>query len=318
MERNRKLAIFTPFGEQDVSRIKAAAEGFEVIYAPDVDEAQQQKILVDTEICIGEPSWESIEKSTSLKLIQMTWAGTDKYTRAGRVFPSGIALCNASGAFGQIMSQYALGAVLSLYQLFPLYARQKEAHIWQQLDASRSIAGKTVLIFGAGNIGRATARLFRSLGALKITGVRRQSEVPPEFDEVCTLKEAACRLPSADIVIGCMPNTDDNQNYLDEAKLRSMKQDAVLVNMGRGAFVDIAALAGLLKEGYLFGAAIDVTVPEPLPGEHPLWDIPNLILTPHVAGPSFGNAYTESLIADICCENIAHYLTEETLKNRIY
>lgn len=294
-----------------------AAGDQELIFAPGLSPEEQKVILADAEICIGEPAWDILLENTSLKLVQMTWAGTDLYTRSGKKFPEQIRLCNASGAFGQTMAQYALGAVLSLYRHFPGYQRSQQNHTWKYLGIEKSLIGAKILIFGAGNIGSCCAKLFRDMGAEKIIGVRRNPEVPTYFDGVCTLQDAEKYLSWADIVIGCMPNTDDNQGYLSKERLSMMKEDAVLVNMGRGPLVDNMALAEQLKTGKLYGAALDVTSPEPLPADHPLWDCENLILTPHVSGPSFGNAQTEKILAEICCDNIRNMREGKPLRNLV-
>lgn len=313
-----KIAVLVPFCDEDIKRLAGAIPGAELVVEPDASPERQTELLSDAEVVIGEPELEAIAASKSLRLVQMTWAGTDKYTRAERPFPAGIALCSASGAFGRGMAQYALGMILALYRRIPDYLEQKQRHLWAELCAERSIVGKNVLIFGTGNIGGCTAKLLRAAGAARITGVRRSvSSIPEGFDAVCSLRDADGAIPQADIIIGCMPNTDENQSYFSEARLRSMKPDAVLVNMGRGAFVDCAALARVLDSGHLFGAALDVTQPEPLPPEHPLWSCSRLIITPHMAGPSFGCPETEHAICDICVENLCRYASGEPLRNAV-
>ena len=115
-----------------------------------------------------------------------------------------------------------------------------------------------------------------------------------------------------------LPGTKETAGLLDERRLRLMKKTAVLVNAGRGSLIDTAALEKVMAEGHLFGAALDVTAPEPLPESSPLWDMDNVIITPHVAGIGFGHLpETESKIADICCENLARYVRGEALINLV-
>lgn len=313
-----KIAVLVPFHSSDIERIAERFPDADICVAPDAAAEEQIGLLSDAEIVIGEPEYEAIEASDSLRFVQMTWAGTDKYTRSGRAFPDGITLASASGAFGQGMAQYALGVILSLYRRIPDYLKLKAEHRWLELPAERSVAGKSVLIFGSGNVGGSVAKLLRAAGARYIIGVRRNTaETPPEFDAVCSLEDAEGYIPDADIVIGCMPNTDENQGYFTERRLRSMKHDAVLVNMGRGAFVDCTALSRVLNDGHLYGAALDVTEPEPLPPDHPLWDCERLILTPHMAGPSFGCPETEQAILEICIDNIGRYKSGKPIRNKV-
>lgn len=313
-----KVVILVPFCSEAIERLRAAVPDAELILAPDAGVEAQTELLRTAQVVIGEPELDAIAASESLRLVQMTWAGTDKYTRCARPFPDGVSLCSASGAFGRGMAQYALGTVLALYRRIPEYLEQKRARLWRELPAERSVVGKCVLIFGTGNVGSCTAKLFRAAGAGHISGVRRRTDcVPDGFDDVCSLEAAQELIPTADIIIGCMPNSDENQGYLNEQRLMSMKSDALLVNMGRGAFVDCAALARVLDRGRLFGAALDVTEPEPLPPEHPLWDCDRLIITPHMAGPSFGCPETERAICDICADNLRRYATGAALRNKV-
>lgn len=314
----KRLVILAPLKEEQRRIIELAASGYEVIDAPGVPAEEQIALLQDCEICVGEPEWEAILKSDSLHLIQMTWAGADRYTRTEKKFPEGIRLCTASGAFGHAMSHYALAGVLSLYHHLPEYQKQQQQRKWNQLPAEISMIGATILIFGTGNIGSCTARLFRAAGAERIIGVRRKLEHMDGFDEICRLDDAEAYLPEADIVIGCMPSAAENDNYLNEKRISMMKKGAVLVNMGRGTFLELDALYDSLQNGSLYGAVLDVFNPEPLPEEHPIWNMPNVIITPHVAGPSKGNPVTERLIAEICRDNISRYIAGEELRNRIF
>lgn len=136
--------------------------------------------------------------------------------------------------------------------------------------------------------------------------------------KICRLDDAEAYLPEADIVIGCMPSSAENDNYLSEGRISMMKKGAVLVNMGRGTLLDLDALYDSMQKGSLYGAVLDVFNPEPLTEEHPIWNMANVIITHHVAGPSKGNPVTERLIAEICRDNIRRYITGEELRNRVF
>lgn len=314
----KKILVLAPFSAAQKRLLEEAAPGYAFLYAQAGD-ALSPSLTDGVEIIIGEPEHSVIAAAPALKWVQMTWAGTDKYTApSAKPFPQNIALTNASGAFGPIMSEYALGAVLSLYHRFPAYLRRQQRARWADAGAERSVCGKQVLIFGAGDVGRNTAGRFSALGA-HVAGVRRRTaEIPAGFERIVPLDAAEAELPGADIVINCLPNSASTAGYLSERRLSLLKPDAVLVNMGRGSFIDTDALARRLALLPGFSAALDVTDPEPLPEEHPLWKMENVILTPHVAGPSFGHCPdTEERICRICCDNLRFWQSGQPLVNRV-
>ena len=312
----KKILVLVPFAPAQRRQLAEAAPGWEFLYAK--EDAAQQTLPEGVEIVIGEPEHAAIAAAPELKWVQMTWAGTDKYTAAPEPFPAGVALTNASGAFGPIMSEYALGAVLTLYHRFPAYLQNQRQERWEDAGAERSLRGKLALIFGAGDVGRCTAEKLSFFGA-HVTGVRRRvSEVPAGFERLVSLEAAEGELPKADIVVCCIPNSAATAGYFGARRLALLKEDAVLVNMGRGSFVDAQALARRLEQFPAFSAALDVTDPEPLPEGHPLWQLENVLITPHVAGPSFGHCPdTEARICEICCGNLRRWLAGQPLKNRV-
>lgn len=294
-----KLVVFAPFAARHRQLIEQSATGLETVFLSAGLSAETQKAaLSDAEIVIGEPEWEAVAASDTLRLLQMTWAGTDKYTRTGKTFPDGIALCNASGAFGPMMAEYAVRQLRAFYP--------------------NSFNGQTALILGAGDVGTRTAEQLHEQGATCI-GVRRNTtEKAPCFDRLCTLHEAEDWLCRVDSIVCCLPNTPETVGWLNAYRIGLMRQDAVLLNMGRGNFIDTNALTEALQTGRLRGAVLDVTEPEPLPEDHPLRQLSNVRLTPHIAGASFGvSDDTEDRIGAICCENVRRYLQKEPLRNRV-
>lgn len=271
--------------------------------------------LGDAEICIGEPTLALVQQAEKLRWVQMTWAGTDIYTRRTG-FPERVTLTNASGAFGRTISEYVLGGILTLYRNFPAYREQQKQAVWRTVGAERTLYGRTVLILGTGDLGSNVAKRLRGFGTVNI-GVRRAAgETLPYFDEVRGIAELDELLPQADIVIGCLPNTPGTAGLLTETRLRRMKQDALLVNVGRGTLLSTAELAAVLADGHLSGAVLDVCDTEPLPPSSPLWGMENVLLTPHVSGRGFGHDRgTERLIWEIVMDNLARYLEGKKLRH---
>lgn len=231
--------------------------------------------------------------------------------------PQSAVLANASGAFGTIIAEYAIGSLVALYRSFGRYWSNKQAHIWQKYDHAETISGKTALVLGMGDIGANVARRLKVFGAA-VLGVKRTavSAVPADFDEAHTLDALDALLPRADIVIGCLPNTRETAGLLTAERLHAMKAGAVLVNVGRGSLAGTDDLVSALQDGHLGGAALDVFETEPLPADCLLWDMENVLLTPHIAGPSFGgSADVQNTIWHICMDNLERYLTGNPLKN---
>lgn len=267
------------------------------------------------EVVIGEPRTERIREAKNLKFVQMTWAGADIYTRGG--FPQGIKIANASGAFGSVIAEYVIGAILCVYRRFPEYIENQKVCIWRDAGAERTIEGKTALILGTGDIGSNIAKRLSAFGTKNI-GIRRTGAPAQYFDEMHTLSDIDSLLPHADLVIGCLPNTKETGHILNYDRLCLMKSDALFINVGRGSLIDTDALIRALEERRIAGAILDVLENEPLAADFPLWKMPNVLITPHISGRGFGHdPATEKKVWDICLENLRRYIAEEDIINEV-
>ncbi len=303
--------------EKFFKAIEKYKEEWKLFFADELSEQECNGMYRTAHVIVGQPDVELISENSNLEWIQMTWAGTDKYTcNAG--FPKHVQLTNASGAFGMIMSEYAIGAILSLYRRFPKYWQQQREHIWQDAGSEECLYGKTVLLLGTGDIGSNLAKRLEAFGTYNI-GVRRDTSKAVEgIQEMHDFEELDELLGRADIVACSLPNKPQTRGLLTKERLLHMKKDAVLLNMGRGSLIDTDDLVAVLETGHLRGVVLDVVNPEPLSKSHPLWDMERVMLTPHIAGPSIAHCQvTQDKIVDICCENIQRYLQGEPLCNRI-
>lgn len=258
--------------------------------------------LLDADFLMGYPAPSLLEQQNHIRLLQLTASGSELYT--GRALPFPIA--SAAGAYGNIVSEYVLAALLSFYHNLHRYRNQQSRHFWGFCGPNSGISGKNVLILGTGDIGCHLARKLRALGACPIGLTRSSCSHPEVFQALHPSSRLDDWLPQADAVVLCIPGSPENRGLFSYERLCRMRQDAVLINVGRGNLVDTDGLCRCLGEGRLGGAILDVTEPEPLPRDHPLWEVENVILTPHCAG-SFRDMPPELIqaIVDIACENLS-------------
>jgi len=242
-----------------------------------------------------------IEKMPVVRLVQLLTAGADAWV--GRL-PEHVTLCDARGVHDSSTSEWTVAAILAYLRNFPAFARAQAAREWIY-GPTDELAGKRVLVVGAGSIGAAIARRLAPFD-VSLTLVARRAR-----DGVHGVDELPGLLPHADVVVLVVPLTAATTGMVDAAFLGRMPDGALLVNAARGPVVDTAALTAELATGRI-GAAVDVTDPEPLPADHPLWTMPNLLLTPHVAGSVRGllpRAYR------LVAEQVHRYVAGQPLEN---
>ncbi len=215
---------------------------------------------------------------TGLRVVQLLSAGADAWV--GRL-PDAVTLCDARGVHDSSTAEWVLAAVLSSLRQFPAFARAQARREWSYAGYTPTdeLAGKRVLLVGAGSIGAAIeARLTPfEVEVTRVARTARPAETVHGVDELPAL------LPHADVVVLVVPLTDQTTGLVDGGFLAALPDGALLVNAARGPVVDTAALLAEVSTGRLH-AALDVTDPEPLPADHPLWELPNVLITPHVGG----------------------------------
>jgi phosphoglycerate dehydrogenase-like enzyme len=208
-----------------------------------------------------------------LRVIQLVSAGAEVWAQH---VPPGVLLCDGRGVHGGSTAEWVLTAILSVLREFPRFVRDQDAHRWES-RVTDELAGKKVLVVGAGDLGEHIATRLRAFDAAPTLVARRARDGVHGVDELPAL------LPSADVVVLVVPLTDDTRGLADARFLAAMADGALLVNAARGPVLVTDALLAELSSGRL-RAALDVTDPEPPPPDHPLWTAPNLLLTPHVGG----------------------------------
>jgi phosphoglycerate dehydrogenase-like enzyme len=216
---------------------------------------------------------EAIARMRNVKVIQTLTAGFDNVQP---FVPADVTLCNAAGVHDDATSELAVLLTLSALRDMPRSFKAQQDRHWETYFA-RSLADKTVLLIGYGNVGKAAEKRLLGFGC-KVIPVARTAR-----DHVHAISELPNVIPTADVVMLIVPNNPGTVNLVDAKFLASMKDDSVLVNVARGVVVDTDALVAELKTGRI-SAALDVTEPEPLPADHPLWSLPNVIITSHNGG----------------------------------
>ncbi len=275
---------------------KLSALGFELLFLDGGEEKRCDRDFsdVDAVMCYQFFNYNDIRRFTSLKYIHTTSAGLD-HMPMDYIREHGIRLCNAHDVYSVPMAEFALCGVLQVYRDAQRFHRLQTEHKWEKFGRNRELGGKKVCVIGAGSIGTETAKRFRAMGCV-VTGLCRHPAPRPEYDAVEHADRLEDVLRESDIVISTVPLTDETRHMLNAARFARMKDGAVLVNMSRGAIVDTAALIDAMRSGKLFGAVIDVCEEEPLPPDSPLWDVENLILTPHY---SFAGEYNTQRLFDL-------------------
>ena len=271
--------------------------------------------LTEAEIIIGETTPQDLLRAQKLQWFHLVWAGADRYK--SHFFPAGALFTNGSGAYGAYIAEHVIGGILCLYRQLRHYEALQKAHIWDQKWQETTLEGKTVLILGTGDLGGSLAKRLQGFDC-RILGICRSGQPQPGFHAMHTLADLDRLLPLVDVVVGCLPSTQETIGLMDARHLRMMKKNALLVNCGRGSFVVTKDLEDVLESGHLAGCVLDVTDPEPLPADSRLWDMEHVIITPHISGISFGHLpEMEDRIYRMAAENLRRYLDGESLLNRV-
>jgi phosphoglycerate dehydrogenase-like enzyme len=247
-----------------------------------------------------------------LRWLHATSAGVDGFFPLDWL-PRGIVFTSNHGAHGIKAEEYVRMALTMLHTRMPTIIANQRERRWQPIFTP-SIAGKTALIVGLGDLGEGAARAARQLG-MQVIGVRRRAKKSRYTDSVHPYTELDNLLPLADCVVLAVPLTAETRHLLDRRRLDLLKPSAGVINIARAPVADYVALCEKLRLGELAGAILDVADPEPLPADSPLWDVPNLIITPHISCDD-GEHYI-AISLDLWFGNLARFLAHKPLKHRV-
>lgn len=269
----------------------------------------------ETEVYFGFPSKELLPAAPKLKWIQAASAGVEFVARIPELVESDVILTNTRGAHGPSIGEHTMALLLAMTRHIPESLEQQRRKHWERgrlYRTAREVGGMTMGIIGFGALGRGIAQRAQAF-EMNLLAVDAQA-IPgdPFVEEVWPVSRLDELMEQSDVVVVSAPLTAETRNLIDAGRLAKMKSDAYLVVVSRGGIVNEAALLDALTNHRIAGAALDVVEQEPLPADSPLWDAPNFILTPHLAGAS---APKERRVVEIFRENLQRYIAGEPLLN---
>ena len=317
--------------DEQLARIKAVSPRV-VVQHRDVNESTEQleaELTPETEIVFG--FWEpfDLKRAPNLRWVQVESAGVNQLQNTP-LWHSDITITSANGVHAVQIPEHVMAVLLSYSRRLPHFQRLQEQARWGKHGdvMTLEVRGSTIGVVGYGAIGREVARLAATFG-MRVLATKRidsspkfegwtpngtgdlDGSIPAQYYPLDELKEL---LGQSDFVVLSLPMTDDTRHIIGAAELAAMRPEALLINIGRGALVDQAALIDALRDKHIGGAALDVTDPEPLPPDSPLWSMDNVMITPHVSGnsPNYNERSTE-----LFAENLRRYLAGESLLNEV-
>ena len=295
--------------EQQV-RIRAASPEAEVVFVRGEDELAAA--LPDAHVIGGTLPRQLFPLARRVRWIHNFAAGAEPLLYS-ELRDANVMLTTSKGAHATPISEHCLMLMLMFAHRMPEFGRQQHEGRWERVFINE-LSGKTVAIIGLGNIGRELARKCQVGFGMRVVGTARTLRETAHVDRLYAAAELHAMLAESDFVCMLLPGTPETRGIIGEAELRAMKSTAYLVNCGRGVHVVASALEQALREGWIAGAALDATDPEPLPPDSPLRQMPNVIITPHLAGLTWG---TRDRGADRFCANLRHLLRDEPLEGLV-
>ncbi len=342
MERVR-VAITSYLEPELVGRLRTVDERLDVAFEPDLlpaplypsdhrgdptferTPAQQERfeeLIAGAEVMFGFPredpaqlAW-AVRLAPRLRFVQCTFAGAGQQVRAAGLTEEEldrIVFTSSAGVHATPLAEWSIFGILAFRKGLPRLLADTHARRWDHYPVDE-LRGSTLLVVGVGEIGREVARLAAAFG-MRVVGVRRHvGEPAPHVDELYPPERLDELAASADAIVITLPLTDETEGLVSRSTIDGLKPDAVLVNVGRGPVVDEEALVEALVAGRIRGAALDVFATEPLPPESPLWELDNVIVSPHTAALSVRE---NERIVTLFAENLRRYLAGDALLSRI-
>jgi len=276
------IVILEWLADGELAKLQAEFSGCEIVEARTAD--LREIHLPRAQVTYGLPALDRLASAQELRWIQLISAGVPQALCAV-ARARGLTVTNLAGLYGPTIAEHALGLMLMLSRNIHLSHRNQDKGLWDRTVSRtmQDLHGKTLAVVGLGNIGTNIARLARSFG-MRVVGCRRTLQPTPFVDQVFARGDLAAMLGEAEYVAVAAPWTPETDGMLGPNEFRAMKQGAFYINVSRGPVAHEAALLEALQSGHLAGAGLDVFAVEPLAADHPLWSMPNVVVTPHYSG----------------------------------
>ena len=316
--RKLKRALVLFAGEDQLARLSKIAPDVEFVGNPSLQVGEDVTGQFDA-VILACTSPSALEFAHNAAWIHSYSAGVENCLAHPALQKENKIITNSRGTTASIIGEHAMSMVMSMSRgLHKFRDAQAEANWVGRLDLSNrqttTVGGKTLLVLGLGSIGKEVARRANALG-MRVIATRNSSRTGPDYVDYVGLSDETFELAKqADVVVNALPLTSKTENLLNEEFFSTMKSSALLVSVGRGGTTDTDALVAALESGSIAGAALDVTNPEPLPQDHPLWQHKNVIITPHIAGTG-GDARIK--VQELLLENVRRYQAGEPLLNPV-
>lgn len=244
------------------------------------------EVLERAEVLMNYGDKSQIAPAKNVRYIHTISAGIDGYIdEVDRCHGSALPVTNGAGVYSDAVGEHVIALLMAVQHGIVPAVRNMEEKQWPSIPMLGNVNGKTVAVLGTGDIGNNAGRICAAMGA-RVLGFKLHACEPfPPYSEIYTGDDGLDEiLQKADIVLVCLPGSPFTKDMLDARRIRLMKAGSVLVNIGRGSIVNTEALMEALRSGHIAAAGLDVTDPEPLPPDHPLWTCPNVLITPHISG----------------------------------
>ncbi len=317
--RDKLTICFAHAAYQMKARFDARNTGINSFQVRSYDEFVQRVGEADVVSVSGMWKNDIIPHATKLKFIQSISSGMDQYSKE-LLGAKGIRLASAAGVNARAVAEHAIALILAIARRLPEARDNQHKKVWRGMigdlnEREDELGGKTLLVVGMGRIGSHLAKLAKAFD-MKVIGIRRDPKAGANgADSIHGMADLVKLVAEADFVALTCALTPETTGLMSAAAFAAMKPSSVFVNAARGKVADEAALIATMKAGKIWAAALDVTVDEPLPATSPLWELPNVFITPHTAGET--RAYEDNVI-DILIENLDRlWRDEKTLRNQV-
>lgn len=308
----KKILVYGGFDIDD--DLQGIVPGIQFVTA--TSEADAIAKAADVDAIIGRCSNSLVNAAQRATWVQVTSAGVERCMATERILQGDVILSNMQKMSAPVIAEHVIALTLALARSLPQFINEMESGEWMKWQGPmaggmQSIGGKKMLVVGLGGIGTEVARRAAAL-EMRVVGTRRSSHEGPDFVEYVGLSDELNELAAdADFIVNALPLTDETTGIFNAEFFAAAKSGVHFINVGRGKSVITADLIAALRSGQVAGAALDVTDPEPLPADSPLWQMPNVIITPHVSSNG-GNSIRHMIVLR---ENLRRFLAGDALLN---